>query len=151
MRPRWSQLQMSMPQPCSFHWNITLNLSSVPRSSRHEIGSDTTAYLLDILGRVELPNLESVPDDPGCGARNRTNLSIRPWLHGWCINYKSGWTKVHYSADYGYLNSAFHFYLPEEYWLNSRGLTLDCFCDRFKSLFNCDSRLWWKNSDLKPA
>ena len=40
-----------------------LNLSSVPRSSRREIGSDTTAYLLDILGRVELPNLESVPDE----------------------------------------------------------------------------------------
>ena len=39
-----------------------LNLTSVPRTSRYEIGSDTTAYLLDILGRVELPNLESVPD-----------------------------------------------------------------------------------------
>jgi MscS family membrane protein len=40
-----------------------LNLSSVPRSSRREIGTDTIAYLLDILGRVELPDLESVPDE----------------------------------------------------------------------------------------
>ena len=40
-----------------------INLSSVPQSSRSEIGTDTTKYLLDILGRIELPNLESVPDE----------------------------------------------------------------------------------------
>ena len=40
-----------------------LNLSSVPRSSHHEVGTDTAVYLLDILGRVELPKLESVPDE----------------------------------------------------------------------------------------
>ena len=40
-----------------------LDLSSVPPSLRYEIGTETTAYLLDILGRVELPNLESVPDE----------------------------------------------------------------------------------------
>ena len=40
-----------------------LDLSSVPPSLRFEIGTETTAYLLDILGRVELPNLESVPDE----------------------------------------------------------------------------------------
>jgi MscS family membrane protein len=40
-----------------------LDLSSVPQSLRDEIGVETTAYLLDILGRVELPNLESVPDE----------------------------------------------------------------------------------------
>jgi MscS family membrane protein len=40
-----------------------LDLSSVPQSLRFEIGAETTAYLLDILGRVELPNLESVPDE----------------------------------------------------------------------------------------
>ena len=44
-------------------FHALLNLSSVPPSSRREIGTDTTAYLLDILGRVELPNLESVPDE----------------------------------------------------------------------------------------
>lgn len=40
-----------------------LDLSSVPQSLRDEIGTDTSVYLLDILGRVELPNLESVPDE----------------------------------------------------------------------------------------
>ena len=40
-----------------------LDLSSVPPSLRFEIGTETTAYLLDILGRVELPNLESVPNE----------------------------------------------------------------------------------------
>ena len=40
-----------------------LDLSSVPSSSRREIGIDTVAYLLDILGRVELPDLDSVPDE----------------------------------------------------------------------------------------
>ena len=44
-----------------------LNLSSVPPSSRRKIGNDTNAYLLDILGRVELPNLESVPDEETFG------------------------------------------------------------------------------------
>ena len=44
-------------------FHALLNLSSVPPSSRREIGTDTTAYLLDILGRVELPKLESVPDE----------------------------------------------------------------------------------------
>ncbi len=40
-----------------------LDLSSVPPSNRFEIGTDTIAYLLDILGRVDLPDLESVPDE----------------------------------------------------------------------------------------
>ena len=40
-----------------------LNLSSVPQSFRFETGTDTTAYLLDILARIELPNLKSVPDE----------------------------------------------------------------------------------------
>ena len=40
-----------------------LNLSSVSQKSRREVGVDTTAYLLDILGRVELPDLESVPHE----------------------------------------------------------------------------------------
>jgi MscS family membrane protein len=44
-------------------FHALLNLSSVPQSSRREIGTDTTAYLLDILGRIELPKLESVPDE----------------------------------------------------------------------------------------
>ncbi len=44
-------------------FDALLDLSSVPQSSRRTIGIDTTAYLLDILGRIELPNLESVPDE----------------------------------------------------------------------------------------
>ena len=40
-----------------------LDLSSVARASRREIGIDTTAYLLDILGRVELPDLDRVPGE----------------------------------------------------------------------------------------
>ena len=44
-------------------FHALLNLSSVPQSSRREIGTDTTKYLLDILGRIELPNRESVPDE----------------------------------------------------------------------------------------
>jgi MscS family membrane protein len=44
-----------------------IDLSFVPQKSRGEIGVDTTAYLLDILGRVELPDLESVPHEKPFG------------------------------------------------------------------------------------
>lgn len=40
-----------------------LDLSSLPSASRREVGTDTIAYLLDIFGRVELPKLDSVPDE----------------------------------------------------------------------------------------
>ena len=40
-----------------------LDSSSVARASRREIGIDTTAYLLDSLGRVELPDLDRVPGE----------------------------------------------------------------------------------------
>jgi len=39
-----------------------LDLSSVPSGSRREIGGPTTVFLLDILGRVELPDLDTIPD-----------------------------------------------------------------------------------------
>ncbi|MCP4200153.1 MAG: hypothetical protein GY762_23670, partial [Proteobacteria bacterium] len=42
---------------------VLLDLSSVARASRREIGIDTTAFLLDILGRVELPDLDKVPGE----------------------------------------------------------------------------------------
>jgi MscS family membrane protein len=35
----------------------------VPRASQREVGTDTIAYLLDIFGRVELPKLDSVPNE----------------------------------------------------------------------------------------
>jgi MscS family membrane protein len=44
-------------------FHALLDLSSVPPSSSRAVGTDTAAYLLDILGRVKLPNLESVPDE----------------------------------------------------------------------------------------
>ena len=50
-------------QVINAQFHALLDLSSVPPSSRRAIGIDTTAYLLDILGRIELPNLESVPDE----------------------------------------------------------------------------------------
>ena len=40
-----------------------IDLSTVAQASRREIGIDTTADLLDILGRVELPDLDSVPGE----------------------------------------------------------------------------------------
>jgi MscS family membrane protein len=39
-----------------------IDLSQVPPASRREIGGETVSYLLDILGRVTLPNLDDVPD-----------------------------------------------------------------------------------------
>ncbi len=50
-------------QMISAQFRALYDLSSVPPSSRRTIGIDTTAYLLDILGRIELPNLERVPDE----------------------------------------------------------------------------------------
>jgi len=40
-----------------------LDLENVPGSSRREIGRDAVWYLLDIIGRLDLPPIESVPDD----------------------------------------------------------------------------------------
>ena len=42
---------------------VLFDLSSVAPTSRREIGIDTTGYLLDILGRVELPELDRVPGE----------------------------------------------------------------------------------------
>jgi len=39
-----------------------LDLSSVPKASSHEVGIETIAALLDIIGRIDLPPIESVPD-----------------------------------------------------------------------------------------
>ena len=40
-----------------------IDLSGVPRASRREVGQDTAIYLLDIIGRQELPPLSEVPDE----------------------------------------------------------------------------------------
>jgi MscS family membrane protein len=39
-----------------------IDMSQVPRTSRRQVGYATTAYLLDILGRVELPETADIPD-----------------------------------------------------------------------------------------
>ncbi len=39
-----------------------IDLSQVAKSLRSELGDDTTIYLLDIFGRVDVPNLDNVPD-----------------------------------------------------------------------------------------
>ncbi len=40
-----------------------IDLAKVPSSSRREVGNDTALMLLDIFGRVGLPNLDDVPDE----------------------------------------------------------------------------------------
>ena len=50
-------------QVINAQFRALLDLSSVPPSSRRTIGVETTAFLLDIFGRVKLPNLESVPNE----------------------------------------------------------------------------------------
>ena len=40
-----------------------LDLSEVPRASRRTIGIDTVTHLLDIIGRIDLPSMEEVPDE----------------------------------------------------------------------------------------
>jgi MscS family membrane protein len=39
-----------------------VDFSSIPRPLRREVGRDTIGFLLDSLGRVELPDLESIPN-----------------------------------------------------------------------------------------
>ncbi|MGI9372774.1 MAG: mechanosensitive ion channel family protein [Hyphomicrobiales bacterium] len=39
-----------------------IDMSNVPRASRREVGYDTVAFLLDIFGRVDLPETDSIPN-----------------------------------------------------------------------------------------
>ncbi len=39
-----------------------IDLSAVPRATRNERGTETAMYILDILGRIDLPDPESIPD-----------------------------------------------------------------------------------------
>jgi MscS family membrane protein len=50
-------------QVINAQFRALLDLSSVPPSSRRTIGVETTAFLLDIFGRVKLPYLPSVPGE----------------------------------------------------------------------------------------
>jgi MscS family membrane protein len=39
-----------------------IDLSDIPQGSRRQVGNETVAYLLNILGRTGIPNLDEVPD-----------------------------------------------------------------------------------------
>ena len=45
------------------YFSQLFDLSQVPVALRHEIGRDTALYLLDIIGRLELPPIDSIPDE----------------------------------------------------------------------------------------
>jgi MscS family membrane protein len=47
----------------SAQFRSLIDLSQVPGSSREDVGTDTFAYLLDTFGRIEMPNLDEVPDE----------------------------------------------------------------------------------------
>ncbi len=50
-------------QVINSQFHALLDMSSVPPSLRTQIGTETIGYLLDIIGRLELPNLANVPDE----------------------------------------------------------------------------------------
>lgn len=60
-----------------------IDLSLVPRASREEVGKQTVGYILDILGRIEEPDLQSVPsaeslqDEKGTVSWRIPNTPIR--------------------------------------------------------------------------
>ncbi|MGI9570176.1 MAG: mechanosensitive ion channel family protein, partial [Desulfobulbia bacterium] len=60
-----------------------IDLSSVPRASREEVGKQTVGYILDILGRIEepdlqaAPNAESLQDEKGAVSWRIPNTPIR--------------------------------------------------------------------------
>lgn len=58
-KTRANQNRVSLLYP---QFESLLDLSSVPRASREEVGKNTLAALLDIFGRIDLPPQESIPD-----------------------------------------------------------------------------------------
>ena len=44
------------------HLRSLIDLSDIPQGSRRQIGNETLGYLLNILGRTGIPNLDKVPD-----------------------------------------------------------------------------------------
>lgn len=57
-RDRWNHAETLTLQLVAL-----VDLSAVPRASRRELGVDTVYYLLDILGRIQLPAIDKVPDE----------------------------------------------------------------------------------------
>ena len=52
-----------------------IDLANVPTANRRQTGLDTMRYLLDIFGRVELPDLDSVPDEEAL----KDDQSVASW------------------------------------------------------------------------
>jgi MscS family membrane protein len=52
------------------------DFSEVPVASRQQIGGETGAYVLDILGRIGLPNLDDVPDLAVVEAEGLTRYAV---------------------------------------------------------------------------
>lgn len=48
-----------------------IDLTNVPKASRHEIGTDTVGYLSDVLRRVPLPPMERIPDAESFGPEDK--------------------------------------------------------------------------------
>lgn len=46
-----------------------LDLSSIPPTAQREVGSDAVVMLMDVMGRIELPAAERVPDEAAMKAR----------------------------------------------------------------------------------
>jgi MscS family membrane protein len=57
-------------------FNSLIDLSQVPAAIRRDIGIETTAYLLDIFGRVALPNLDDAPETSAFAASGPEKYSI---------------------------------------------------------------------------
>lgn len=53
-----------------------VDLSQIPSASRREVGIETLGYLLDVLGRVELPELSNVPDRSAFDEEGSASYSI---------------------------------------------------------------------------
>jgi MscS family membrane protein len=53
-----------------------IDLSEVPAASRRAIGTETGGYLLDVFGRIPLPNLNDVPDVADLGADGSAAYAI---------------------------------------------------------------------------
>jgi MscS family membrane protein len=60
----------------SDHFNALIDLTAVPAAKRRERGITTWVYLLDIFGRVGMPDLETVPDAETYEANGDTSFRI---------------------------------------------------------------------------
>ena len=60
-RTRQSQATTERLNQLGVQFGQLFDLSEVPQASRRQVRADTTASLLDIIGRLELPPLDSVP------------------------------------------------------------------------------------------